>query len=115
MPYYLYQWTYKDPALKAMCEAPQDRPAELRKAVEAFGGKLHQFFYALGPCDGIAIVEFPDNECCVACSLTLGGHGGNTTLSTTVLLTPGEGYQAMVKANRTSTGYRAPVGYASHG
>ena len=31
MPFYLFQWQYKDPAIKAMMETPQDRPAELRK------------------------------------------------------------------------------------
>lgn len=115
MPYYLYQWTYKDAAIKAMREAPQDRAPELQKAVEAFGGRMHQFFYAFGPCDGVAIVEFPDNQSCAACALTLTGAGGNTTLTTTVLLTPEEGQRAMQQANRTQTGYRAPVGYASHG
>lgn len=115
MAYYLYQWTYKDFAIQAMRETPQDRPAQLRKAVEAFNGKLHRFFYALGKYDGVAIVEFPDNESCVACSLTLSGAGGNTTLTTTVLLSPEEGYGAMQKAKSTTTGYKAPVGYSSHG
>ena len=46
MPFYLFQWQYKDPAIKAMVETPQDRPAELRKVVEAFHGRVHQFFFA---------------------------------------------------------------------
>lgn len=115
MAYYLYQWTYKDLAIKAMRDSPQNRPAQLRKAVEAFDGKLHQFFYALGQYDGIAIVEFPDNETCAACSLTLTGAGGNTTLATTALLSAEEGYRAMERAHRTTSGYKAPVGYSSHG
>ena len=48
MPYYLFQWKYKDPSIPAMIEAPQDRSAELRKAVEAFHGRMHQFFFAFG-------------------------------------------------------------------
>ena len=104
MAYYLYRWTYKDPAIQAMRETPQDRPAQLRKAVEAFDGKLHQFFYALGKYDGIAVVEFPDNESCAACSLTLTGAGANAALTTTVLLSPDEGYRAMQKANATTSG-----------
>ena len=59
MPFYLFQWQYKDPAMKAMMETPQDRPAELRKAVEAFGGRLHQFFFAFGEYDGVSIVSSP--------------------------------------------------------
>ncbi len=115
MAYFLYQWAYRDLAIKAMRDAPHDREPELRKAVNAFGGRLHQFFYAFGHCDGVAIVEFPDNESCAACALTLTGAGGNTTLTTTVLLTPEQGLRAMQQANRTQSGYQTPVGYASHG
>jgi uncharacterized protein with GYD domain len=115
MSFYLYQWVYKDPAIAAMIKMPQDRPAELRKAVEGFGGKVHQFFYAFGPFDGVAITEFPDNESAVACGLTLGGAGGNTSLTTTVLITPEEGQKAMARARLVNTGYTAPIGYSSYG
>lgn len=115
MAHFLFQWRYKDPAIKAMLEMPQDRPRELRKAVEGFGGKVHQFFYSFGAYDGIAIVEFPDNESCAACSLTLAGAGAAATLSTTILLSADEGLRAMKKASAAKTGYQAPVGYSSHG
>lgn len=115
MPYFLFQWTYHDPSIKALMQFPQDRPKELRKAVEGLGGKVHNFFYAFGPYDGIAIVEFPDNESCVACSFTLSGAGSNVALATTVLLTAEQGLQAMKKANVARTGYTAPSGYSSHG
>ena len=115
MSFYLFQWQYKDPAIKAMVEMPQDRPAELRKAVEAFHGRVHQFFFAFGEYDGISIVEFPNNESCAACVVTLIAGGGATTLRTTVLLTASEGQAAMLRASSVSHGYRPPVGYASHG
>ena len=99
MPNYLFQWKYKDPAIKAMMETPQDRPAELRKAVEAFGGRMHQFFFAFGEFDGVSIVEFPNNESCAACAVTLIGAGGPATLRTTVLLTANEGQAAMLRAS----------------
>ena len=78
MPYYLFQWKYKDPAFKAMMETSQDRPAELRKAVEAFGGRMHEFYFAFGEFDGVSIVEFPNNKSCAACAVTLSGAGANT-------------------------------------
>lgn len=115
MPHYLFQWTYKDTSIKAMVADPHDREAEVRKAVEAFGGKLHHFFYAFGEFDGIAIVEFPDNQSCSACSLTFGSGGANSRFWTTVLMTMEEGWQAMRKANQVTTGYTPPSGYASHG
>ena len=111
MPYYLFQWKYKDPALKAMMETPQDRPAELRKAVEAFGGRMHQFFFAFGEFDGVSIVEFPNNESCAACAVMLSGAGATATLQTTVLLTPSEGQAAMPRAGSVQHGYRSPIGY----
>jgi uncharacterized protein with GYD domain len=113
--YYLFQWKYKEQAIKAMVEAPQDRPAELRKAVEAFGGRLHQFFFAFGDYDGISIVEFPNNEMCAACAVMLTGSGATAALRTTVLLTANEGQEAMLKANSVQSGYRPPLGYTGHG
>jgi uncharacterized protein with GYD domain len=115
MAHFLLQWTYTNPAVQAMLDKPQDRPGELRKVVEAFGGKVHQFFFAFGEHDGLAIVEFPDNESCAACSLTLTGAGANHALTTTVLLSPEEGYRAMEKVRQTRTGYQPPVGYGSFG
>jgi uncharacterized protein with GYD domain len=115
MPHYLFQWTYTDASIKAMVKDPHDREVELRKAVEGFGGKLHQFFYAFGPIDGIAIVEFPDNVRCAACALALGSGGGAAQFSTTVLMTMEEGWHAMRQANQVDTGYKPPTDYASYG
>jgi len=114
MPYYLFQWQYKDPAIKAMVETPQDRAGELRRAVEAFSGRMHQFFFAFGEYDGISIVEFPNNESCAACAITLAGAGGNTAFRTTVLLSPSEGQAAMARASSVSHAYQPPVGYTGH-
>ena len=59
MAHFMLQWKYKDTAIQAMLDKPQDRPRELRKAVEAFGGTVQHFYYTLGVYDGLAIVEFP--------------------------------------------------------
>jgi uncharacterized protein with GYD domain len=115
MPFFLYQWVYKDPAIQAMVRVPQDRQAELRKVTEAFGGKLHQFFLCFGEYDGLAVVEFPDREACAACSLTLSAAGGNAHLRTTALITASEAQEAMHRARSVHSGYRAPLGYNSHG
>ena len=66
--------------------------------MEAFHGHMHQFFFAFGEYDGISIVEFPNNESCAACAVTLIGAGGPATLRTTVLLTANEGQAAMLRA-----------------
>ncbi len=108
MPHYLFQWKYKDDAVKAMVTAPQDRQAEFRKAVAAFGGRVHQFYFAFGDYDGIGVVEFPSGDRCAACSLTLTGGGADAVLRTTVLLTADEGRAAMELACSVQSGYRAP-------
>jgi uncharacterized protein with GYD domain len=87
MPYYLFQWKYKDSSVQAMIEEPQDRSAELRKAVEAFHGRMHQFFFSFGEYDGLSIVEFSNNAACASCAAFLIGAGANTSLHTTALLT----------------------------
>lgn len=115
MANYLFEWTYKDPQIKAMVDSVQDRPAELTKAVGGFGGRVRQFFFAFGEADGIAIVEFPDNESCLACVLSLNAAGANVSFRTTVLLTAQEAAKAMRRAHMVSTGYTPPVGYVSHG
>ena len=115
MTYYLIQWTYKDPQVKALVETPHDRAAELDKAVAAFGGRLHDFYYSIGEFDGMAIVEFPDTESCEACLMILAGEGANARLKTTLLITRDEGERAMVRAGSVMSGYKPPIGYASYG
>jgi len=113
MPYYLFQWKYKDSSIQAMIEAPQDRSAELRKAVEAFHGRMHQFFFSFGEYDGLSIVEFTNNAACASCAAFLIGAGANTSLQTTTLLTANEGEAAMLRASSVQSGYRPPVGYSA--
>ncbi len=115
MNHYLFQWTYKDPQVRALVEAPQDRVAELQKVVEAFGGELHDFYFAFGDFDGAAIIEFPDNESLDACMLTISSAGANSTMKTTTLITPEEGKRATVRAGSVVSGHRPPVGYSAHG
>ena len=112
MAHFLFQWTYKDSAIQAMLDKPQDRPGELRKAVEAFGGEVHQFFFVFGTYDGVAVLEFPDIESCAACNLTLAGAGANRTQLTTLLLSPAEvsrDAEGEPNANRLSASRRLLV------
>jgi uncharacterized protein with GYD domain len=113
MPQYLFQWVYKDTAIRAVVEKPHDRYAQLKKAVEGFGGELQQFFYAFGEWDGFAVVEFPNAESCAACSMTLAANGANASFKTTVLIAPDDAWRAMRRASEVDTGYVSPVGYGS--
>ena len=110
MAYYLLQFKYNDVSFKAMVEKPQDRHAEAAKLVEGFGGKLHQFFFAFGEYDGVAITEFADEESVTACLMTIAASGGFDGLKTTVLIPSEEAQRAMSKAQSLRSIYTAPAG-----
>jgi uncharacterized protein with GYD domain len=110
MPHYLHQWTYKDREVRAMVTAPQDREDVVRVAVEAFGGKLHGFYFCFGEHDGACISEFPDNETALACLMSIFGQGGLATLKTTPLMTQEESRGAMERARAVVTHYQPPSG-----
>lgn len=115
MPFYLLQWSFKDPQIQAMTERPHNREEISRKAVEAYGGKLYHYFFAFGEYDGLALVEFPDHERCVAHNMTVLGAGALSRLNTTMLFTAQEAQRAMERAGTVKSGYTPPVGYDSHG
>jgi uncharacterized protein with GYD domain len=110
MPYYLLQWAFKDPQIKALLEHPQDREPEARKVIEGCGGKLHNYFFAFGEYDGVAVCEFPDNESVTALGLTVAATGAFSRWETRVLMTSKEAQRAMEKAKAAKTGYKPPAG-----
>jgi uncharacterized protein with GYD domain len=107
------QWTYKDRQIQALVDNPHDRYEIIRKLFEAFGGKLHQFYFAFGDYDGVLIAEFPDNTAATACLLTVAKSGAVDQLKTTVLISPKEALKAMKQASETKSGYTPPAGKAA--
>jgi uncharacterized protein with GYD domain len=104
MPYYMHQWAYKDSQFRKFVTEPQNRAEIVRVAVEAFGGKLHQFFFTFGEYDGISISEFKDNETALACLMAIVGQGALAVMRSTVLLTPEEAERAMGSAREKLRG-----------
>ena len=61
MAKYLFTFTYGAAASKGLLkEGGAKREAVGRQTVEAMGGTLESFYYAIGPHDGYFICEFPD-------------------------------------------------------
>jgi len=110
MAYYLLQWAFKPAQIKALTERPNDRTHEALKVIEAFGGKLHHYFFCFGEYDGVAVCEFPDNISATACGMTTTGTDAFAKWETRILLTAQEAQQAMEKAKNTKSGYRPPAG-----
>ena len=109
MSFYMFQFSYKDTALKVLVDHPQDRSEAAARVIEAHGGKLHSFFFAFGDYDGVAISEFPDNESVTAAVLTVAASGAVASIKTTVLITPEEAVGAMRRAGSVESGYAAPT------
>lgn len=95
MPMFLHQWIYKSEQVDAIVTECMNREEVVRVATEAFGGKLHHFFFCFGDYDGMAISEFPDQETALACLMTIFGHGGLQRVNTTVLLSPEQSRRAV--------------------
>ncbi len=110
MAFYLFKANYSVDAIKAMVNEPQDREAAAHQIIEALGGKLHHFFFALGETDIIAIVEIPDDTDMVAGSLIISASGSFSNVSTTKLMTSSEAKEAMSKANAVASAYTPPTG-----
>ncbi len=52
-----------------------------RKAAEAAGGKIHDWYLLMGKYDGMFISEFPDDETVARFMLSVGAQGNVTTLT----------------------------------
>ena len=98
MTLYLHQWTYKEDQVTAMLKrdpAEMNRAEVIRTSAEAFGGKLHAFYYSFGKYDGVAISEFDHETTALACLMAICGDGRIKTVQTTVLFLPEQGVEAV--------------------
>ena len=109
MPLYMTETNFAEESLIAMAEHPSDRPAQIAKVIESFGGHLLHFYWVFGDMDAITIYEAPDNEAVMSILLTL-SHGGaiqgHKTLS---LLSNEAAMAAMEHAGTVDTGYTSAV------
>jgi uncharacterized protein with GYD domain len=100
LPYYLSQWIYKDTTFRRMIleKDEENRQEVVRVAIEAFNGRLLNFFYCFGEYDGMCISEFVDNETAQACLMSVLGQGNVDRVRTTPLLTQEEMNGSIQKA-----------------
>ena len=108
MPLYELRWMFKDAAVKAMTERPQDREPPARDLIESFGGRMHHYYFMLGEYDGLAIVEFPDNASAAATSMRASASGAFARFETHPLMTAQEAQRAMQMVKDRAVAYRAP-------
>jgi uncharacterized protein with GYD domain len=106
MPLYLTRFRYTPATWARLIANPEDRRDAARTYIESVGGRLHGFWYAFGPYDGLTLWEAPDDVSMAAVALAIGSGGAVDSLETTVLLTV-EDTLAALSAARGVT-YRAP-------
>jgi uncharacterized protein with GYD domain len=106
MPYFLVQASYSPQALASLARQPEDREAGFKRLAEAFGGRLHTFFWAQGEYDLVVTVELPDAETANALAVAAISPGHARTYRTTPLFTNEETMRAFARAGEIA--YRAP-------
>ena len=108
MAHYLLSISFTAETTKKLVVKPEDRRAAADKALRAVGGKLKDYYFALGKHDAIIIAEMPDNMSAAAAVMLTGSSGAFSHMQTTPLLTMGEAVKAMRKAGKAAKSYRPP-------
>lgn len=106
MPFYLTRFSYTPATWAKLIQNPEDRRVAAKQYIEATGGKLHGFWYALGEYDAYTLWEAPDNVSMAAVALAISAGGALSSFETTALLTVEETLAALQKASTIA--YRPP-------
>ena len=106
MPMFLTRFSYTPETWARLREHPEDRSEAARESIEAVGGKLHGFWYALGEFDGITLWEAPSRVSLASALVAIAASGVTSRLVTTVLLSVDEAMEAMNQSALVH--YRAP-------
>ena len=101
MAKFLVKASYSSEAWATQIANPQNRIEIVGKQMEAMGCKLLDGYLAFGEDDLIIIVEAPDNETAAAMLIKVASSGAINNISTTVLIDPQDGVDAIKKAGKT--------------
>ena len=97
MPKFLVKTTYNADGIRALQkDKASARKQAVEKLLQSVDGKLEAFYYAMGDCDVVTIVDLPDAATAAAISFT-GTATGMFRVTTTPLLTVEEVDRALAK------------------
>ena len=94
MPTYMVQASYTTSAWNKLVQRPENR--------------MVAWYYAFGDHDVVVIFDVPANINAAAFSMAIAGSGAVKDLKTTILMSPDEGFDALILAQ--GAGYRPPGG-----
>jgi len=108
MPTFMVQASYTSPAWNKLVQRPENRMEALRPVVEKLGGTIVAWYYAFGDYDVVVLFDVPSDVNAAAFSMAIAGSGAVKDFKTTILMTPDEGFDALLLAQ--GAGYRPPGG-----
>lgn len=108
MPYYMIRGSLSVESWKALVANPQDRSIPVAQLCEQHGCKLHNYFFALGEHDVVAIIEAPDDKTAMAFAMGVASSGAVSGIQTTVLVPASEAVEVMRKAGEVAGTYQPP-------
>jgi uncharacterized protein with GYD domain len=106
MPTYRVQAAYTSVAWNKLVQRPENRMEALKPVIAQLGGEIVAWDYSFGDYDVVVIFEVPSNVNAAAAAMAIAGSGAVKDFKTTVLMSPDEGFDAMVLAQ--GAGYRPP-------
>lgn len=106
MPTYMVQAAYTNTAWSKLVQRPENRMEALKPVIEQLGGRLLEWYYTFGEYDVVVLFEAPSNVGAAAASMAIAGGGAVKEIKTTALMSPEEGFDAMLLAQ--GAGYRPP-------
>jgi uncharacterized protein with GYD domain len=80
MPTYVTLATFTQKGIENIKEGPS-RLAEAKKAFEAMGAKIKDFYLVTGKYDMVVIVEAPNDETIAKLALIIGAKGASRTIT----------------------------------
>lgn len=80
MPTYITLLNFTDQGISTVESSPH-RVEQAKELAEELGGEYKEFYLAFGRYDGVAVLEFPDDETAATYALTI-GKGGNASTET---------------------------------
>ena len=107
MARYLIQVSLKPEVYATMIKNPQDREEAVRPLFETAGGKLEEYYFAIGENTVYIIAEIPDQTNVGAFCMATLASGAVTSFKATALQTAQEAVNVMKKAAEVA--YRPPT------
>ncbi len=88
MPTYVTLMNYTEQGISTVESSP-NRIESAKELAEDLGGEFQAFYLTFGQYDGVAIIDFPDDEAAAKYALTI-GKGGNAQTETMKAFTEAE-------------------------